>query len=115
MFTNGCLCAGVWVTSGVGVSDGAGVKDAVGERVGEGAAPAVRVMRLKATAAVPVAAASRASFGLRDQGNLYVCLQNPMKFHSDFDPLLKGILEADPNGTIVLLAVPDSAFLSLGA
>jgi predicted O-linked N-acetylglucosamine transferase (SPINDLY family) len=32
-----------------------------------------------------------------------MCLQNPLKIHPDFDPLLQQILDADPNGMIVLL------------
>ncbi len=34
---------------------------------------------------------------------MYVCFQNPMKLHPDFDPLLGGVLEADPQALVVLL------------
>jgi len=52
----------------------------------------------------PVAPVSRGQFGLPDDRNLYVCLQNPLKLHPDFDPLLAGILASDPRALIVLLA-----------
>jgi predicted O-linked N-acetylglucosamine transferase (SPINDLY family) len=52
----------------------------------------------------PVPPASRDSFGLPEKRNLYLCFQNPLKFHPDFDPLLRGILEADRKATIALLA-----------
>ena len=42
-------------------------------------------------------------FGLPDDRHLYVCFQNPLKLHPDFDPLLAGILEADPRALVVLL------------
>ncbi len=47
---------------------------------------------------------SRAHFGLSDNHNLYVCFQNPMKVHPEFDPLLGEILRSDRNGRVVLLA-----------
>ena len=43
-------------------------------------------------------------FGLPDGRHLYVCFQNPLKLHPDFDPLLAGVLEADPRALVVLLA-----------
>ena len=48
--------------------------------------------------------ATRAEFGLPDGRHLYVCFQNPLKLHPDFDPLLAGVLEADPHALVVLLA-----------
>ncbi len=51
-----------------------------------------------------VAAATPADFGLPEGRNLYVCFQNPLKLHPDFDRLLAGVLEADPRGLVVLLA-----------
>ena len=54
--------------------------------------------RLPATAA-----ATPADFGLPEGRNLYVCFQNPLKLHPDFDRLLAGVLEADPRGLAVLL------------
>jgi hypothetical protein len=52
----------------------------------------------------PVPPASRDYFGLPEKRNLYLCFQNPLKIHPDFDPLLRGILEADPKATIALLS-----------
>ena len=46
---------------------------------------------------------SREHFGLPAKHNLYMCLQNPLKLHPDFDPILQQILDTDPQGTIVLL------------
>jgi predicted O-linked N-acetylglucosamine transferase (SPINDLY family) len=48
--------------------------------------------------------ATAADFGLPENRNLYVCFQNPLKLHLDFDPLLAGVLEADPRALVVLLA-----------
>jgi predicted O-linked N-acetylglucosamine transferase (SPINDLY family) len=47
--------------------------------------------------------ATRAEFGLPAQGALYVCPQTLFKFHPDFDAVLRTILEADPDGWLVLL------------
>jgi predicted O-linked N-acetylglucosamine transferase (SPINDLY family) len=47
--------------------------------------------------------AKREDFQLPEDRTLYMSLQNPLKFHPDFDPLLRGILEGDPRGQIVLL------------
>ncbi len=47
--------------------------------------------------------ASRGEFGLPEGRHLYVCFQNPLKLHPDFDPLLGGVLEADPQALVVLL------------
>ncbi|MGA2259744.1 MAG: tetratricopeptide repeat protein, partial [Thermoguttaceae bacterium] len=49
------------------------------------------------------AAATPADFGLPEDRHLYVCFQNPLKLHPDFDPLLAGVLEADPLALVVLL------------
>ena len=43
------------------------------------------------------------AFGLPDDRTLYFCPQTLFKFHPDFDVILKGILEGDPNGMLVLL------------
>ena len=48
--------------------------------------------------------AARGEFGLPEGRHLYVCFQNPLKLHPDFDPLLGGVLEADPQALVVLLA-----------
>ena len=52
----------------------------------------------------PTADAIPADFGLPEGQHLYLCLQNPLKLHPDFDPLLGGILAADPQAVVVLLA-----------
>ena len=44
---------------------------------------------------------SRESFGFTAQQHLYVCDQQPGKFHPDFDALLAGILSRDPLGIVV--------------
>lgn len=52
----------------------------------------------------PVPPAAAGDFGLPEGRNLYVCFQNPLKLHPDFDPILAGILAADPKALIVLMA-----------
>jgi predicted O-linked N-acetylglucosamine transferase (SPINDLY family) len=51
-----------------------------------------------------VTPADSAYFGLSNDRRLYVCAQNPLKLHPDFDSLMAGILEADPHGLVVLVA-----------
>lgn len=48
-------------------------------------------------------AATRDSFRLPDNRTWYACLQNPLKYHPDFDPFLAGVLRGDPNGIVILL------------
>ncbi len=43
------------------------------------------------------------AFGLPEGRTLYFCPQTLFKFHPDFDVILKGILEGDPDGILVLL------------
>ena len=45
----------------------------------------------------------RSYFGLPDRGTLYLCPQRLPKFHPDQDELLRGVLDADPDGYVVLL------------
>jgi len=45
----------------------------------------------------------REQFGLPASGAIYFCPQRIEKFHPDFDPLLKGVLESDPRGCVVTL------------
>jgi protein O-GlcNAc transferase len=45
---------------------------------------------------------TRAEFGLPGAAHLYVCPQSLFKFHPDFDGVLRGILECDPQAQIVL-------------
>ena len=61
----------------------------------------------------PVPPVSRSYFPVPQTGALYVCLQNPFKFHPDIDALLGGILAADPTGTIVLLGGRHQRVVSL--
>jgi predicted O-linked N-acetylglucosamine transferase (SPINDLY family) len=51
----------------------------------------------------PVVIKPREAFGFRAEQHLYVCPQNLRKFHPDFDPLLAGILQADPAGVAVIV------------
>lgn len=46
----------------------------------------------------------RAEFGLQDDWHLYLCMQNLLKFHPDFDDLIAGILRKDPQGHIIMLS-----------
>ena len=41
--------------------------------------------------------------GLPENSHLYMCLQNLLKIHPDFDSMLAGILRDDPEGVVVLL------------
>lgn len=45
----------------------------------------------------------RADFGLPSDAHVYICPQTLFKFHPEFDPLLAGILRADPVGLVVLV------------
>jgi uncharacterized protein (TIGR03032 family) len=46
---------------------------------------------------------SRAFFGLDESRHVYLCPQTLFKFHPDFDVVLAGILNADPQGDLILL------------
>jgi predicted O-linked N-acetylglucosamine transferase (SPINDLY family) len=48
-------------------------------------------------------ARSREFFGLDAARHVYLCPQTLFKFHPDFDAVLRGILEADPRGDLVVL------------
>ncbi|MEQ9407512.1 MAG: tetratricopeptide repeat protein [Fuerstiella sp.] len=52
---------------------------------------------------LPPTMKSRSDFGFRTDQHLYLCAQNLMKIHPDFDSLLAGILRQDPAGCLVLL------------
>jgi protein O-GlcNAc transferase len=47
-------------------------------------------------------ATSRSDFNLPNRGALYFCPQRIEKIHPAFDPLLRGILETDGQGTVVM-------------
>ncbi len=44
-----------------------------------------------------------AEFGLPDGRHLYLCFQNPLKLHPEFDSIMAGILAADSRALIVLM------------
>lgn len=47
-------------------------------------------------------APARQDFGLPADATLYVCVQNPIKFHPEFDAVVAQILRRDPKGLLVL-------------
>jgi len=53
-------------------------------------------------ATLPGPVPHRSAFGLPAGKHLYVCPQNLLKFHPDFDPLLAGILDNDGDGVVVI-------------
>ena len=50
----------------------------------------------------PGAAPAREAFGIAAGARTYVCAQNPIKFHPDFDAIVAAILRRDPQGVLVL-------------
>jgi len=52
---------------------------------------------------VPRELPRRAALGLPEDATLYVCPQTLFKLHPDFDAMLKGILERDARGRLVLI------------
>ncbi len=50
------------------------------------------------------APATPQQFGLPANATFYGCPQSLYKFHPEFDPILAGIMRADPSGILVLLA-----------
>ena len=52
---------------------------------------------------------SKAELGLPTTGNLYLCPMMLQKIHPDFDNIIRQILEADPNGYVVLFESPQHA------
>jgi predicted O-linked N-acetylglucosamine transferase (SPINDLY family) len=59
---------------------------------------------------VPSGLPRRAALGLPEDATIYICPQTLFKFHPDFDALLKGILERDPRGRLVLIQAGISAW-----
>ena len=51
----------------------------------------------------PLSTLSRDALGVKSDSNLYMCPQTLFKFHPDFDTIIKGVLENDPRGELVLL------------
>jgi predicted O-linked N-acetylglucosamine transferase (SPINDLY family) len=54
--------------------------------------------------AVPASSAERASFSLPVDATLYVCPQTLYKLHPEFDEILRGILDRDARGLVVLIS-----------
>lgn len=52
---------------------------------------------------LPVMSMTRADFCLPPHSHIYACLQSIYKIHPEFDAILAGILNKDPDGYIVLL------------
>jgi protein O-GlcNAc transferase len=48
--------------------------------------------------------ADRAAFGFETSDHLYLCPQSLFKLHPDFDAIIRGILERDPQGKVILLS-----------
>jgi len=46
---------------------------------------------------------TRDSLGVRPDSTLYMCPQTLFKFHPDFDTIIHGVLDGDPNGELLLL------------
>lgn len=53
---------------------------------------------------MPARPKRREELGLDPTAHVYLCTQNLRKYHPDFDPLIAGVLRADPLGRFVLLA-----------
>ena len=65
-----------------------------------------RLRRLPLSYARPERSAvesQRERFGFSSDEHIYLCVQNPRKFHPDFDPLIREILQSDPHGRFVLV------------
>ena len=54
--------------------------------------------------------ADRSALGVAPGERLYTCVQTPYKLHPDFDDLLAGILESDPQARIRLVQAPVKAW-----
>jgi len=73
----------------------------------------VRLSRLPTFYARPIASAPvgvRERFALPPGSKLYACPQSLFKLHPDFDATLGALLEADPNGHLVLVASAHTAW-----
>ncbi|RMF02539.1 MAG: tetratricopeptide repeat protein [Chloroflexi bacterium] len=53
--------------------------------------------------ALPSPLKPRSALGLADGDHIYLCVQNLLKIHPDFDSILAQILQRDPQGRLVLL------------
>lgn len=51
----------------------------------------------------PVRPEPREAFGLTAEDHVYLCPQQFGKFHPDYDPILREILERDPQGKLVII------------
>jgi predicted O-linked N-acetylglucosamine transferase (SPINDLY family) len=61
----------------------------------------------------PPAAVDRAALGLPARGRLYGCPQAPFKLHPDFDDVLLGVLDADPDAVVVLHQGPSRSWRAI--
>ena len=103
-----CTSWGWPVTSGLAEIDYFVSSDML-EPVGAEAHYCERLVRLRrlplyyARPAVAGIAGQRERFGFSPDDHVYLCTQNPRKFHPDFDRMIGEILEADPRGLFVLV------------
>ncbi|MBY0403716.1 MAG: tetratricopeptide repeat protein, partial [Cyanobacteria bacterium] len=54
----------------------------------------------------PLKSFQRETFGFSEEQHLYICSQSLFKIHPDFDAVLEGILQQDPQGLILFLEGP---------
>jgi predicted O-linked N-acetylglucosamine transferase (SPINDLY family) len=62
---------------------------------------------------VPTKPRPKEAFGFAPADHVYLCQQNVRKYHPDFDPILAGILRADPRGVIGVIADEQPAITEL--
>jgi len=62
---------------------------------------------------VPAKPRPKEAFGFAPTDHVYLCQQNVRKYHPDFDPILAGILRADPKGVIGVIADEQLAITEL--
>lgn len=77
--------------------------------VGPAHAPSSAVAAV--AAAARVSSSTAAALGpLLEGDHLYHCIQHSKKFHPDFDPVLRGVLQSDPAAKILLSAASEVRF-----
>lgn len=102
-----CTSWGTHLTSGIAQIDYY-VSSALIESDGADAQYAERLVRLNTIPSFEArpashAPAARSQFGLPENGHLYLCPQRLAKFHPAHDALFRQLLEADPDGYLVLI------------
>lgn len=76
------------------------------EVVGPAHAPSSAVTAV--LAAARASSPNSAALGLLQEGDhMYHCIQHSKKFHPDFDPVLRGVLQSDPAAKILLSAASE--------